>query len=523
MNSSSDPYLNKWWALLGFGLSVTILNLDLTIVNLALPVIASIFRISLTNLQWINNSFMLTATCITLIAGHFADQYGRRKIYLMGMAVFAIGSLLASIAVNPWMIVAGRSLQGMGIGVAFPMTLILLSESFPEHQRGMAMGLLSTFTGVSQAIGPTIGGIIVQWLGWRWAFIINLPICPLVMLIIWKKCQAGIAGAGKTHPLPISSVIFLMVSLVAIITGLNQIHQWGIFSAAFWLTFGGGVLLLIYVLFQQTRLAHPWIDLSLFKNPMFAAINVIRPIFQFVFFGFYFILPLYLQNFLGYSPTQSGLIILLMSVAMGILSPLVGRYVDRVGVRQPLILAQCYMIIGFSVLIFTPAHFNIGILGIGLLAMGVCTGIMFPASNYTAISALPSEKKGLGLGIFTTTAGLASSLGIAISGAILSLSSTAHFNRLLTHTPMANLASQTDLNNIVTGAQPLHLLSQIYPQQSATLMPLVQNSFLLAFHCVMILYVILGLIALFFCRFLTNQRETSLSDIKRRGATFPSS
>lgn len=509
MKTSSDPYINKWWALLGFGLSVTILNLDLTIVNLALPVIAHIFQISLSQLQWINNSFMLAATCITMVSAHFADQYGRRKIYLLGMAVFALGSFLASIALHPWMIVVGRSLQGMGIGVAFPLTLILLTESFPEHQRGMAMGLLSTFTGVSQAVGPSVGGIIVQWLGWRWAFIINLPICPLVMLIIWKKCQAGIAGTGKTHPLHLPSVILLIVSLLAILTGLNQIHQWGIFSPAFWLTFGGGVLLLIYVLFQQTRLEHPWIDLTLFKNKIFAAINVIRPIFQFIFFGFYFILPLYLQNFLGYSPAQSGIIILLMSMVMGMLSPLVGRTIDRVGVRQPMIFAHLCMIVGFSFLIFTPAHLNILILGIGLFGMGICSGIMFPASNYTAVHALPPEKKGLGLGIFTTTCGLTSSMGIAISGAVLSLSSTAHFDRLITHTPMINIGDQATLQNIVSGAQPLHLLAQLYPQQSATLMPLVQSSFLHAFHAAMILYVILGVIALFFCRFLKNHRDTA--------------
>ena len=177
---------------------MAILNLDFTIVNLALPVIANVFRISLAHLEWINISFILAAACITLLSGHFADQYGRRKIFLIGIAIFTVGSLLAAAAVGTWTIVAGRTLQGLGVGISFPMTLILLSESFPEHQRGMAMGLLSTFNGVSQAFGPTIGGLIVQWLGWRWAFIINLPICPTVMLVVWYKCQVGLAASAKT-------------------------------------------------------------------------------------------------------------------------------------------------------------------------------------------------------------------------------------------------------------------------------------------------------------------------------------
>ncbi len=501
--NTTDLYLNKWWALLGFGLSVTVLNLDFTIVNLALPVIGNIFRINLTNLQWINNSFFLASTCITLLAGHFADQHGRRRIYLMGMAIFFIGSLLASIALNPWMIVAGRTLQGLGIGAAFPMTLILVGESFPEYQRGMAMGLLSTFTGLSQAAGPTVGGFIVQLLGWRWAFIINLPICPLVMFIIWKKCQAGLQTSSHPRPLHLPSVILLMVSLIAILTALNQMHQWGLGSPVFLLTLGGGILVLAGVLLQQSRLRHPWIDLSLFHNATFAAINIIRPIFQFIFFGFYFILPLYLQNFLGYSPAQTGLIILLMSAVMGILSPLVGRIIDRVGVRQPMIAAHCCMILGFCILTFTSAHLNILILGLGLIGMGICTGIMFPASNFTAISCLPPEKKGLGMGIFTTTAGLTTSMGIAISGAILSIVSTSHFNQALGRIGLNSLTHQASLENIVTGAHPFSLLQSLYPQQAAVLTPLAQHSFLQAFHWVMILYAGLGLIGLLLCRRLT--------------------
>ena len=239
---ATNQYQNKWWALLGFGLSVAILNLDFTIVNLALPVIANVFRISLAHLEWINISFILAAACITLLSGHFADQYGRRKIFLIGIAIFTVGSLLAAAAVGTWTIVAGRTLQGLGVGISFPMTLILLSEPFPEHQRGMAMGLLSTFNGVSQALGPTIGGLIVQWLGWRWAFIINLPICPTVMLVVWYKCQVELAASAQNSRLHIPSVVAMIASLILILIALNQINEWSALS--FWLCLGGGFCLL---------------------------------------------------------------------------------------------------------------------------------------------------------------------------------------------------------------------------------------------------------------------------------------
>jgi MFS transporter, DHA2 family, methylenomycin A resistance protein len=507
MENCSESYPNKWWVLIGFGLSITILNLDVTIVNLALPVIARIYHINLSNLQWINNSFTLASICVTLLSGYFADQLGRRKIYLWGMAIFALGSLIASIALDSWMITAGRTLQGMGIGISFPLTLILIGESFPEHERGAAMGLLSTFAGVSQGLGPTVGGILVQWLGWRWAFIINLPICPVVMLIIWSKCQAGLTGSGKKQPIHFPSVVLLIAGLVAILTALNQINQWGVYSAAFLLTFGGGVILLITMLIQQLWIPYPWIDLSLFKNRTYAAINIIRPIFQFIFFGFYFILPLYLQNFLGYSPAQSGYILLLMSGAMGILAPLAGRYIDRIGAQIPLIIAQCSIILGFSVLTLTAAHLNIFILGFGLMALGIATGIMFPTSNYVAVNSLPPEKKGVGMGIFTTTAGLMNSMGIAISGAILSLFSISHFNHLAAQTGLAALGSQPHLQNIISGAQPLHFLGKFYPDKASALLPIAKQSFLSAFHAVMVVYAALAVVALFFCRFISSTRH----------------
>jgi|GEM_PF-1025045 len=497
-----NPYQNKWWLLLGFGLSTTILNLDITIVNLALPVIAHVFHIGMTELQWINNSFMLAVTCVALLGGYFADHYGQRKIFLLGMAVFTLGSLSASIAINDGMIIIGRFLQGAGIGVAFPMVLILLSESFPIHQRGMAMGLLSTFAGVSQALGPTIGGIIVQWLGWRWAFIINLPICPAVMWIIWRKCQAGLTGLKPNQGLDVISVVLLIASLSAISIAFNEIPQWGLISVRFLAILAGGILLLITVLIRQLHLTHPWIDLTVFKIPAFAAINVIRPIFQFIFFGFYFILPLYLQNFLGYSPSESGFIILIMSVLIGVLSPIVGRFIDRIGISKPMVLAHICAIIGFSALTLTSTHLNFWVMGTGLIGMGICSGILFPAGNFTAVSALPPEKKGIGLGIYTTTGGLMNTLGIAISGALLSLVSTAYFNHQLAQAGMLNMSGQSTLQPIVSGAQPLQGLAQLYPHSSAALLPLVQNSFLIAFHTVMGLYILLNLISLFCCQFL---------------------
>lgn len=493
-DQNTDPYKNKWWVLLGFGLAVTMLNLDLTIVNLALPVIGAVFHVGLTYLQWINNSFILAMTCVTLLSGYCADQYGRRKIYLAGIFVFTLGSLSASVAVNSEMIIAGRTLQGLGIGISFPLSLILIGESFPEYQRGAAMGLLSTFAGISQAIGPTLGGVIVQWLGWRWAFIINLPLCPVVILIIWQKCQTGLNAAEKKYPLHFPSVFLLLSGLIAVLTALNQMHDWGINSTVFLATFFSGILLLLFMLILQKRIPHPFIDLSIFKNQTFSAINIIRPIFQFIFFGFYFVLPLYLQNFIGCSPAKTGLIILMMSVMIGALAPVIGPLIDRIGTRRPLEISNSCVVISFILFTFIGIHLNLWLLGIGLILFGIATGIMFTASNFTAVHSLPSEKKGIGIGIYSTNGGIMGSMGIAISGAILSLFNTADFHQLAVKKGLLPISQQLPhLKDMVSGAQPLQFPSE--------LLPLAQHAFLLGFHSIMVTYALLAAVALFFCRY----------------------
>ena len=171
MTMVSDSYSNKWWVLFGLGLSIVILNLDLTIVNLALPSLPACSTSAL-----LIYSGSTTASCLLTLAslflgGYWADRYGRKKIYQWGIFIFAIGSLIAGIAINSATLIIGRTLQGLGIGISFQLGLILIGESFPENRRGMAIGLLSTFAGITQALGPTLGGVIVQWLGWRWAFI----------------------------------------------------------------------------------------------------------------------------------------------------------------------------------------------------------------------------------------------------------------------------------------------------------------------------------------------------------------
>jgi DHA2 family methylenomycin A resistance protein-like MFS transporter len=459
-------------------------------------VIGEVFKINLTHLQWVNNSFLLAMTCVTLLAGYFADVYGRKKVYLIGIFIFTAGSLMASVAVNASMIVIGRSLQGLGIGISFPLALILIGESFPEHLRGTAMGLLSTFAGVSQGIGPTIGGVIVQWLGWRWAFIINLPICPLVIWIIWRKCLVGLNEGGRRYTLDIISVGLLLSGLITLLTALNQMHQWGLSSNVFLITFGIGIVLLVLLFIRQGRISNPLIDLSVFKFRAYTAITIIRPIFQFIFFGFYFVLPLYLQNFLGYSPTQTGLIILLMSIMMGILAPLVGRYIDRVGVRPPLIFANSCVIFSFAIFTLTGARLSFWVMGAGLMALGVATGTMFPTSNFTAVHSLPEEKRGLGMGIFSALGGIMASLGIAVSGAILSELSRAHYNHLAGQSGLPLIDDQQmELRNMLSGAHPMHL--------SGPVLTLAQHSFLSAYHMVMMIYVLLAIIALYFCRYLS--------------------
>ena len=181
-------YKYKWFTLLGLFFAIIVLNLDFTIVNLAIPTLGKAFHAPLSLLEWIVNIYPLTFAACVILTGKLADKYGHKKIYLFGITFFLIGSIIAGFAPGPILILIGRILQGVGMAGTYGMMFILAAEAFPANQKGFATGILIIGTGVGQALGPTVGGLMVEYWSWRWCFLINIPFCILSILLVYFAC-----------------------------------------------------------------------------------------------------------------------------------------------------------------------------------------------------------------------------------------------------------------------------------------------------------------------------------------------
>jgi len=499
-NRTLNESTAKWWALIGLGLAIFILNVDMTIVNVALPIIGQHFKASIIELQWINNVYLLSMACSVIIMGKLADIHGSKKVFCYGILIFFTGSLIAGISPNTFLLILGRIIQGIGMAMSFPIAVVLANRLFLPHQRSMAIGILITFTGIGQALGPTLGGFITEFWGWRFAFLINLPICLITFFLILYFCNKDVLPSIK-RGIHYFSASLLALALILWLLAFNQLANWGADSVGFITCIVVGLILLIALVLLQTRLKDPLINLKIFKNRTFSVINIIRPLFQYAFTAIIFILPLYLQNILGFNPFDSGLIILISTVVMGIVGPFTGRVIPHTGVRLPIMIAQFFGIVGFLLLLFNGAQLNWPALVIGLCLIGADVGIMFSATNYTAVNSVEESVRGMGFGVFVTVAFFFSALGVALSGTILSTLSLNKFNALL-----ASNNLQIDvgsLRSVISGAHPITNLSSWLPvDKLQTIKPLVVQSFSRAFHAILIVLALLSCFALIAASFL---------------------
>lgn len=425
--------MSYWWILFATSLLMFTLNVDLTATNLALPAISLDLHTNLSTAQWIINGSLIACATLTATAGRFGDLFGHRKIYLMGSAVFLLSSLAVGASQNGLSIILARVFQGFSIALCFPMIYVLNFKSFPKNKHGIALGILTTVVGFAQAVGPSFGGILIQYLSWRWIFFVNIPIVLISCWIILLKYKED---SYQKSTIDYIGITFLSSALFCLIYALNQAHIWGLDSLLFI-----SILILSLILFSifiliEKNTQNPIIHLELFKNKNFVLINVIRGIFNYCFFVILFFMGLFLQNILGMPALKAGFYLLFMSVVFGVVAPFYGKLIDRVGIKLPINLAAVFFIIAFIFFVNLNNDVKSYILIPALFFLGVSNGAILPSSSLGVMSSLPAEKVGMGTGCFFTIMFVSSSLGVAISGIILAVAS----QNYITHaTQTANL------------------------------------------------------------------------------------
>ena len=415
--SKSVPY-NKWLVLVILAIALFMMNLDVTIVNIALPSIMDNLKASLADVEWVVNVYILVFAVSLITMGRFGDLFGRKRMFIGGLVLFTTASLACGLSPNIQTLVVSRAFQAFGGAAMMPATLSILNVIFQGGGRGQAMGIWGAVSGAASAMGPIIGGLLVDQFSWGYIFLVNIPlgiIAIIAGIIIISESTDPTAIRHIDWPGVASATAGLLGLTFALIEG----QRFGWSSPVILGAFGLCAVGLTLFFFIENRGRFPLIQLNLFKNINFAAGNIVSALLMFGLIGILFLLVLYFQIVLGLSAVKTGLVLLPMSAVVVFIAPLAGRMAERNGVRW--ILASGMLII--SIAIFFMANLSVDTtwqsLIVPLIFAGVGMGLIMAPVNTVMMAAAKVEQSGAASGIMTTMRQIGSLLGIAILGAVL--------------------------------------------------------------------------------------------------------
>ena len=391
---------------------------DITIVNVALPDIQRALNSSFSDLQWIVDAYALTLAAFLLTAGSLADMFGRRLLYLIGLAVFTFASVLCGFAVSTVMLTLSRALQGVGGAIMFAVSLALLADSFRGKDRGIAFGAWGAVTGLAVAIGPLLGGMLTSGISWRWIFFVNVPIGIAAVVIALAKVAESRAAQASLPDWP--GFLLFTVALSSLVYGLIESSKRSFTDGLVLGCLAAAAVLLAVFVIVELRSAQPMFDMKLFKLPTFSGGSVAAFGLSASIFSMLLYLVLYLQDILGYSPLATGVRLMVISGGILVTSTVAGRLTSRVPVR--LLIGPGLIIIGAGLLLMRGLNAGSSWTHLipGMIVGGVGIGIVNPPLASTAVGVVPPQRAGMASGINSTFRQVGIATGIALLGTLFS-------------------------------------------------------------------------------------------------------
>lgn len=413
IGSTADP--RRWRALAVISVIQFILVLDMTVVNIALPSIQNDLEMSPTGLAWVVNGYILMAGSLLLLGGRLGDIFGRQKTLAAGVALFGVASAICGSAVNPGMLISGRLLQGVGEALAAPASLGLIAVMFTDSkERAKALGIWGGVAGLGGVLGTVVSGLLTDLANWRWIFYINIPIVIIALVLIPRTISES--RMARTHRrIDLPGAILGTGGLICIVYGLLQAseHDWG--SSQVLLPLIGGAALLALMVGVEARTAEPLIPLSFFTNRTRVTTNFITLLQSSGFFSYVFLLTLFEQQVLGYSPLKGGLGYLPLGLALGVGVGLASGLMPKVGVK-PLLAAGLFgTAIGLLLttwMVDVDSSYAGGVLP-GMLLVGLFSGLCFPTMANSALHEVTTENAGLASGVQTSMQQIGGAVGLA--------------------------------------------------------------------------------------------------------------
>ncbi len=391
------------------------LLLDITIVNVALPAIAADLQTQFSDLQWVVDAYALSLAALLLTAGSLADVLGRKRVFVGGLALFTLSSLLCGLAGSPLVLELARALQGVGAAGMFATGLALLAANFQGRQRGTAFGIWGATTGAAVAVGPLVGGVLVEHVSWESIFYLNLPIGLATIALALTQVPES---KGQAQPIDVPGVATfsagLFFGIFALVRG--NAEGWG---SALIVSFAVlSVALLVAFIAHERRTAAPMLDLELFRKRAFTGAAIAAFALSASMFSMFLYLTLYIQNALQYEPLQAGLRFLPITLLSFLAAPISGRLTERVPVR--FLMGGGLTLVGIGLLLMARLDADSAWTALlpGFLVAGVGIGLTNPPLASTAIGVVPPQRSGMGSGINTTFRQVGIAVGIAGYGAI---------------------------------------------------------------------------------------------------------
>ena len=421
------PYLRpdnptyRWLVLAGVMIATFMAVLDATIVNVALSNLMSTFGVSVDKVEWVLTAYLLVFGVMLPSSGWLADHLGYKLILILGLSLFTLGSFLCSIAWSLNALIAFRAVQGAGAGVLMPVGMAIVTREFPPEKRGIALGFWSIAASASVSLGPTIGGYLIDHFSWHTIFDVNIPIGIFglaVLLVILREFKSETSRSFDLVGF-ISLSTFLTALLLALANGNSSWNTGGWTSDYILTCFVVAAVGLLIFLTTELTVEHPLIELSLFKNFNFAVSNVVVFMFGLGMFGSTFLLPIFLQNSLGYTPLQAGLVFLPVGFLQGLVSPLAGFFSDRYNPKIPLILGLLLMAYTFYQFGFLSYLSEKGDIMLPLYLRGIAMGILFTPLLTISISEIPNHRMAQASGLMNVIRQIGGSFGVAVFGTVL--------------------------------------------------------------------------------------------------------
>ncbi len=413
----------RWWTLSVLCLSLVMIIVGNTVLNVALPTLVRELQATSTDLQWMVDAYALVFAGLLLTCGALGDRFGRKGALVVGLVIFGVASALSTLATSPAHLIVARATMGAGAALVMPATLSILTNVFPPRERGRAIAIWAGLSGAGAAIGPVAGGWLLEHFWWGSVFLLNVPV--VIAALLGGRWLVPTSRDPSEAPLDPLGATLSIIGLGALLYGIIEapIHGWssGTTVGAF---FAASAILFAFALWEL-RTNHPMLDLRYFLDRRFSTASGAITLVFFAMFGTFFLLTQYLQTVQGYSPFEAGLLTLPMALTLMLVAPQSARVVERFGVKRVVSTGLAVVAVGLVILSSIGADSGYGIIALSLIILATGMSLSMPPSTTAIMASLPLGKAGVGSAVNDTTRELGGALGVAVLGSILASQFTA--------------------------------------------------------------------------------------------------